>query len=631
MTTTAFEVDAIFRIINRASPTITAILRQIRELNLAVDKARANLATISKTPGLVTATGETEALAAAWKGVATEARLANNAMRNASRAALPGSVATAGAAGGGGGRARLGGYLASGGRGPHVRGPGMGLTGGGHISGGGAGMAAAGVAGYGVYEAAKMEDAVFHLMYHAGVEYNDANRAKFRTILQGGMRSGYGLHEIAESATQAVRMFQGVPGNGVEVLPELLKAATTEARLKNTSPKESMDALIGLAHMTKEYDPASIKKLAKDFAFLSIATPGSLSSIERGASYSVPILQSGLEIDPMSTLLLGSALVRAGAKNTKQGTWLRAMVERAMPGTAIFESEKKAEHHDELLKRIGLLDKDGHVTWKDAHGKLDPMRMLEIAGEGLKKIPLEERAGVEHKLFGTQGEGAMSLLTDPAVAAQIKELRRMMNSPEWANRYGGFSQDYESNSTVQQARTAMAEFNIALMDIAKNALPAVKGALDDFKGAMKWIQSMIPGGKTPGVADTVLKRGLEGMAAGAAAGAVIGPLGIAGGAVAGGVTGVATGFMEGYSKAQGEKQDKKETADFANALRAAGEGGKAPEVKVQPFSVSLILDSHVLAQAMTSAMASPFGFATQAPAADGMGQYFGGDHQSTDK
>ena len=60
--------------------------------------------------------------------------------------------------------------------------------------------------------------------------------------------------------------------------------------------------------MTKEYNPEQIKKLAPAFAFLSASNPASLKGIERAASYAVPILQSGLEVDPVETLLLGTAL-----------------------------------------------------------------------------------------------------------------------------------------------------------------------------------------------------------------------------------------------------------------------------------------------------------------------------------
>jgi hypothetical protein len=38
-----------------------------------------------------------------------------------------------------------------------------------------------------------------------------------------------------------------------------------------------------------------------------------------------------------------------------------------------------------------------------------------------------------------------------------------------------------------------------------------------------------------------------------------------------------------------------------------------------------------MAQALTDVMRNQTGFTTQAPAADGAGQFFGGDHQHTDK
>src|SRR5664279_3580432 len=105
--------------------------------------------------------------------------------------------------GGAGGRHRPG-WL--GGGGAHIYSNGTPIPGGSHIRFGGGAMAAAGLLGYGVYEAAEMEDAVWQLIYHSGGEQNDANRAKFRKILQDSMaESGYGLHDIAESAKQEIR------------------------------------------------------------------------------------------------------------------------------------------------------------------------------------------------------------------------------------------------------------------------------------------------------------------------------------------------------------------------------------------------------------------------------------------
>ena len=60
-----------------------------------------------------------------------------------------------------------------------------------------------------------------------------------------------------------------------------------------------------------------------------------------------------------------------------------------------------------------------------------------------------------------------------------------MNSPEFKNRYAGFAENYKAGSTVQNARTAMADFNITAMELGKITLPAVNGGLKDLKGCSR--------------------------------------------------------------------------------------------------------------------------------------------------
>src|ERR1700738_2766307 len=59
---TSYEIGAIFRIVNEASPALRKILAEVRE----------TLATIGRgvTAGLGSAVGETQALAGAWREVA---------------------------------------------------------------------------------------------------------------------------------------------------------------------------------------------------------------------------------------------------------------------------------------------------------------------------------------------------------------------------------------------------------------------------------------------------------------------------------------------------------------------------------------------------------------------------------
>lgn len=659
---TSFEVGAVFKIINQASPALTQILRQIRELNVAIDKARQNLASIGKgaATGLTSALAETDRLAAAWGDVAKNAGAARIAIGNASaanaRAALrlPGAGGTGGGGSGRGGGRGQPGWMRGG---AHVTGPSALIPGGGHVRfGGGAAMAGAGLLGYGAYQAAEMEDAVFQLIYHSGLEQNDGNRSMFRKVLQDSMsESGYSLHDISESAKQEIRMFQGTKGGGIDVLPEMLRAATIESRLKGESPEASMKALIGLAHMTKQYSPDAIKKLAPAFAFLSTANPSSLGSIEKAAGYAVPLLQSGLEIDPMQSLLLGTALTRAGATSTKSGTWLREMALRAMPGTSMM-SKMAFKKHEQALKELGLVDENHNPTWF-TDGKPDLLKMLDIGGTNAQKIPLTRRAGLERQLFGAQGGGGFALLADPAVREQVQTLMKEMNSPEFRNRYAGFSENYKAGSTVQNARTAMADFNITAMELGKITLPAINGGLKDFKSVLEGIRGVLPGTLKPGAGTKIATRAGEGAIAGAAWGFAGGPYGVLGGAAIGGIIGGAGGVAEQYmgspaSGKPGARYEEKHSGDpsllgavvgllksqadekHENAgaryerRMAEHKAGGAPQAKLAPLALTLNIDGRTLAEALSK---SWYSFPTQAPAADGMGQYFSGDHNTTDK
>lgn len=634
---TSFEVGAVFKIINQASPTLLKILGQIRELNQAIDKARINMNALGqlKMPtGMRAAIGETESLAAAWSNVAKNAALARRQM---------GSAASAGRGTGGGGGNR---FRPRSGGGSHISGPGFSLPGGGHARLGGAGMAAAGIGAYGVYEAAEIEDVVWQMLYHSKQDQKDPrSQQRMRGVVQRAMvASGYNVHDVGEAALQEIRMFQGTPGGGIDILPDMMEVAAKEARAKGSTLAESMKSFIGLAHMTQTYDPAAIKKLAPAFAYMSTANPASLSSIERAAGYALPLMQSGLEIDPMDSLLLGTALTRAGATNSKSGTWLREMAIRAMPGTSMM-SKMAYKKHEEALEAFGL-SSGGQPTWFGADGKPDIFKMLEIGASHAAGIPISKRAAYERALFGAQGSGAFALLSNPAVAEQIGNMRRERDSPEFRNQYSSFLPDYAGGSTVQNTRTGMQEFNVTMQDLGRVALPAVNHALNDFKAILEGIRNILPGGDGKGgavVGGHALVGAVGGALAGMAIGAFGGPIGMAGGAliggVAGGVEGVAETYMRNMKTGQAATGNSvAQTVDAVHSLAAAirgaqaGPGGvfaggtsKAPQI-----SLSLNVDGRALAQAVSASLATLSEHPTGAPAADGMGTFFSGDHNQPD-
>ena len=616
----------------RSKPGAPYDLSQVRELTKAVEKARASLAEITKGvgtgTGLAAAIGETDKLAASWKNVARQAGEARAVMMGAA-----GSVRPPTAAGGGGGGGRHQPRWLGGGGGAHFGGPTMPVPGGGHVNFRGGAAAAAGLLGYGAYEAAQMEDAIFQLNYHSGQEQNASNSARFRKVLQDAMAtSGFGLRDIAAAAKQEIRMFQGTPGGGLDVLPEMLRASTIESRLKGESPEESMKALIGLAHMTKQYSPEQIKKLAPAFAFLSTANPGSLSSIERAAGYAVPLLQSGLEIDPTQTLLLGTALTRAGATNTKSGTWLREMALRAMPGTSLM-SRIAYKRHEEALRAMGLVDDHDKPTWF-SNGKPDLPKMLDIAGQHAAAIPLEKRASYERQLFGAQGGGAFALLSDSAVMGQVRALRGQMDSPEFKARYGGFMAEYNSSVTAQNARTTMQTFNNLAMDIGQKVLPGLNTALGDFKAILEGIRGLLP--NVPKAGATVGARAIEGALVGGGVGFFAGGVGAPLGAAIGGVLGTAEGFMESYAGGQAPGRDRwaKENAGLSKAIADAirgtpgGPGGVFPggtsRTQLAPITLNLNLDGRTLASSIGEYLIEAMKFSTVAPEAGGMSIYNSG-------
>ncbi|MDR6303970.1 hypothetical protein GGQ85_001669 [Nitrobacter vulgaris] len=656
---TSFEVGAVFKIINQASPALTQILRQIREINLAVDKARKNLALITKPMGMGAAIAETDGLARAWGDVAANAAAARKAIGGATaanaRAAL-GLPAVVPGGGGHGGRGQPG-WLRGGGA--HISGPGMSIPGGGHVRfGSNAAMAGAGVLGYGIYQAAEMEKYIWQLIYHSGQDQKDGpTNKRMRGALQEAMiAAGYNIHDVGEAALTSTRMFQGTPGKGLDVLPDMLETASKEALAKGSSLAESMKSFIGLAHMAGALTPNEIRKLAPGFAYLSTSNPSSLSSIERAAGYAVPLLRSGLDLDPMDTLLLGTALTRSGATSTKSGTWLREMALRAMPGTSMM-SKLAFRKHEEALTAFGLIDGNHKPTWF-TDGKPDIFKMLDIAGDRAKGIPIEKRAAYERALFGAQGGGGFALLANPAVHEQILAMRKEMNSSEFKNRYSSFLPDYAKGSTAQQARTTLQEFNVTMGELGMTVLPAVNGGLRDFKAVLDGLRGILPGTSKPGAASKIGTRALEGAFAGGVWGALGGPGGALGGAIGGGIVGGVGGIAEQYlggstaSGKPGARYEEKHAGDpsllaavvgmlksqAAEKHETAGEryerriakqaGNAAPQAKLAPLALTINLDGKTLAQAMSQ---SWYSFPTQAPAADGSSQFFSGDHNTTDK
>ena len=584
MTVRSFEVAAVFAIKDEASRTLKLLSDQVKEFDKLVQGAKERLAALGKIafpalmaefeglnkklaelPGVTekaaagfdTSVGsmlrQTGLLNADWIKI-TESINAATAAAGRMSATTAAAARAAGIAGPGivNPRQRIAGVHAPG---MHVSSLGIPIPGGhAYMRGGGNLMMGAAAAGaYGLYEEAQLEDQTFQAAWHAGLPRTTENETKLRQILQdAASKTGFNYKQVGEAATDVFRLLKGTPGRGLDVLPELLAAGATEARLKGTSLEQSTKSIIELLHMQQTYDPAEIAKLAPLAGFLSTANPATLQQMTNALSYAMPTLQSGMNMDPADVMFMSTALARAGAKSSKAGTWLRAGFERALPPDPRLVSPAGYERQMLALSELGLVDAAGKSTVLNAAGTgLDINKLLKTVQEHSAALPIEERNAMMKKAFGEQGQRGISLLMQPAVTQQTEALKKEF--PDFKTQYGSFLEEYARKSPVQQFRTAFQDLTNILADIGSVALPPVIAGLRSLDDVLKAIHAAWPekgqplGLPLPGSIGAAIGPG---MAAGAIVGAPIGaalgtPLFPGAGTVVGGLGGAAIGAVAG--------------------------------------------------------------------------------------
>jgi hypothetical protein len=222
------------------------------------------------------------------------------------------------------------------------------------------------------------------------------------------------------------------------------------------------------------------------------------------------------------------------------------------------------------------------------------MKFLEKVAEALPKIPVERRMAVLGGLAGTQGAGALAVLAEPVVQEQLKKIAADVRDPQSVARMQNFLGEYNRDSSLQNARTSIQTFSVLMAEIGTQLLPSVNAALGNFKAAIEGVCSVLP--SAPGSKDGAYGGAfLTGAVPSAVAGFVAGgPLGAAIAGGAGGVAGVAAQYMH---------ENGGVGIDKGGSYTSPGKTGKPAQPKVEvhtpPQSFSLMLDSELLARAMT--------------------------------
>jgi len=514
---TSFEVGSVFQIIDRASPVIAKLAREMTDFGKLVATTKKELQSLGNlklgglNTNLKTATDQVVALkdaaeraagtiASSTKAAEASVQQLTAQWRNAEKAALAAGAAARGSVPSIGGRNPRQGISGahSGGAGRsswHLPSAGVPMPGGGHAgyrAGGDAEMAGALLIGAAALEEAKLEDSISLMLWHSSQAPTAANKKNFRDLIQTtASQTGFSYEEISKAATDEIRLLKGTPGRGLDILPEMLKAAATESRLKGTSLDNSMQALVGLAHMEKGYSAEEIKTMAPMFGFLSTANPQSLKQMETAASYAMPLLQSQLGMDPSDVLFSTTALARAGALNTKSGTWVRSAFERALPPDPRTMSEKAYARKMEEMGALGLVDGSGKSTVLDPSGKrIDIEKFLTTVRTHADSMDIATRNSMIKGVFGEQGARGVDMLMDPKVRQQEQALKGEF--PEWKQKYATFMEDYSKQSPVQQFRQSWQDLLNVLTDIGTIALPGCLSGLKQFDDLLKFAASVLP-------------------------------------------------------------------------------------------------------------------------------------------
>jgi len=330
----------------------------------------------------------------------------------------------------------------------------------------------------------KMEDTIARAMIAAGLPVGPNYMSSgFAGTFQNSIFSattGYGISQpdTEEAALQAIRGLAPLsPEQRQKLLGPLLNFAGAEVLGKHgTTMEEAIEAGIGLAHQLRAYSPEEIEPLLGAFAKLSMATPASLSQMNRASSYYLPLLTAGLGMDPTELMALGTVGAQMGL-NTKSGTWLARLFESPFDADLTSKREK-----DRLkaLQELGLAQGTKIVT-------RDPFEFLSLIAQHSQGMTPEQRMQDFMAAFGQQGARAAAIFTDPAVMKNIGALAEGLKAAATPAALKG----QYSNSPQVQFDKAWAGLQKALTDLGETVMPEATGGIKLFTYALEGIDALI--------------------------------------------------------------------------------------------------------------------------------------------
>jgi hypothetical protein len=289
---------------------------------------------------------------------------------------------------------------------------------------------------------------------------------------------GVGFDQTQDAALQIIRGLDPIsPDARMKLLPALLNFAGAEVLGKHgTTMDEASEAAIALAHQLKDYSPEQIEPILGAFAKMSMGSPASLQQLTRASSYYLPLLTSGLGMDPTQLLAIGEAGSQMGL-NTKAGTWLAQLFQA--PFVADLTNTRQSARRS-ALEELGLV-KDGKPVTKDA------IQFLTILSDHLQALPADQRMRDVVAAFGQQGGRGAAIYSDPAALKNIAALAAGISSGRTPDQLRG---EY-GNSPQVQFNQAVENMNKVLRELGDAVLPEVTSGIKLFTFGMKALAAVI--------------------------------------------------------------------------------------------------------------------------------------------
>lgn len=354
---------------------------------------------------------------------------------------------------------------------------------GGHLSVG-VGTAAFGIgAALGIYENASIDDIIASIEINQGIKPEDQKRIHdfYRSlILKNATKYAFAINspkDMALTYLSSAQMLHGLPlEEQKRINATIMPFAALEAKQKRIPLEDAFTSFLSIAHQEGAYSQKDIEQALVPVLTASISTDQPLTRIVRAASYSVPVLKAGLDMDPAKLIVLQTMLMRAGIFNTKSGTWTQALFSNLIPsnlGAGLFKNTKQKA----ALEKLGLIDSAGKPLYLNPDGSVDALKVAHIIAEHATKLKPVERMGALTQAFGKQGSREAALFTMPAFIQQLPAILESMNkmdNPDY------LAQQLKSMSLIAKSK----ELKINVEKLEMNATNAFIGPVSNMVSSL---------------------------------------------------------------------------------------------------------------------------------------------------